>query len=743
MSSKILNKNSKLGVTTRVIVCILMVVLVLFIPTGVVGDQPQNKINLADQLPKLQNDGHTLFESYYRGVNKTFMPDFSNPNDIRYKYWNDTESIESGHSLFKNISDLNPGLPSLYYEFVNSPQIVKSKLLQNVLRERTDPKDIWWNDFDNTVNAYTVLAQLGLVNKTISELNEMDNNSFDLFSYYSNVLNGTVVVNGTVVPAWTVITLKDLFVYRINQYLGSINVVLDGNNFAKLGVAVQEGLINLGNIGIQKLTNEMVNNANALNYATSVLTDTTNQKDFIKSYYTKRLTGNSDKPLSIDVPSLSSVIGNNYSTDLTGIFSPIEIQVKIDTLPNNLIQKKYADMGLIYYTNREIVNYTITTPNNHWAYDANGSLVYVYDNITTQQSYYRPAPGTWINDNTFVPYNPSQRGMFVWNDSIMNQPDTYNITLRLNSQSNSVSYPMEKASTDMTTYSKILPASNANKATIGLNIQQMEITQDYNNIIDQIFNQDTYNSLLQKTLIFDNTTYYFPNGTPTWNVKYAGGYQLDQNGAPVGGVNVTNDYLVNMSYDNTYGYNYTYLPINNVNFTVQVTIPDLIVENINAKTDGKNIFEKTDNTTNLLMQTIDRNDLTNIQGINQFSSTFVPNQVDSSSIALLIKDDILNDGFVNTTTDNSLVYSTTLSTDIYGNPIASLDQKSLEIRSVLMKTDYNYLKHITDSLNHPLEKKSYFLLELWYALLFGFIWFDLLSFASLLDSLFGFFASDL
>ena len=307
-------KSKKFSLTSyldRLAVFAIMLIVIVCLPVTTTGTQSDKNVDLRKDLPKLQTEGQPLFESLYRGIDKVFVPDINNPQDTRFQYWNSTQDIKNGLLLTKTISELNPTLPSLYIRMVNSNKTIKSILLRNILKDRKDLKDIWWVDFDHTVDTYLVLEQLGLQNLHIPEINEMDNGSFDLYDYYGNVLNGTSTINGTVVPAWMNITLKDLFVYRLNQYLGSQNIVLDGTNYQNLGLAVEHGLVNLKNLGIQKLTNDMVLNKDQLAYTTNILLDNSSQRDFIKSYYSKTITGNTNQSsISFDIPTLSSIIGN-------------------------------------------------------------------------------------------------------------------------------------------------------------------------------------------------------------------------------------------------------------------------------------------------------------------------------------------------------------------------------------------------------------------------------------------------
>ena len=208
-------KSKKFSLTSyldRLAVFAIMLIVIVCLPVTTTGTQSDKNVDLRKDLPKLQTEGQPLFESLYRGIDKVFVPDINNPQDTRFQYWNSTQDIKNNLLLTKTISELNPTLPSLYFRKVNSNKTIKSILLQNILKDRKDLKDIWWVDFDHTVDTYLVLEQLGLQNLRIPEINEMDNGSFDLYDYNCNVLNGTSTINGTVVPAWMNITLKDLFV---------------------------------------------------------------------------------------------------------------------------------------------------------------------------------------------------------------------------------------------------------------------------------------------------------------------------------------------------------------------------------------------------------------------------------------------------------------------------------------------------------------------------------------------------
>ena len=44
--------------------------------------------------------------------------------------------------------------------------------------------------------------------------------------------------------------------------------------------------------------------------------------------------------------------------------------------------------------------------------------------------------------------------------------------------------------------------------------------RDKNNIMDSTFDENLYNNLLSKTIIFNNYTYYFKNGAPSFSSIY-------------------------------------------------------------------------------------------------------------------------------------------------------------------------------------------------------------------------------
>ena len=136
----------------------------------------------------------------------------------------------------------------------------------------------------------------------------------------------------------------------------------------------------------------MLNSKDEMTYKTSITSDQTENYNFINTYYSDLLQGNTDKSLNVHIPTLNQLLkdGTNYQ----GLSAPIQLEIKIDRMPSQLIQKKYADIGLIYYTAKELVTYNTTVPNDHWEFNDNGSLVYVQENITEQHSYYRPAAGS-------------------------------------------------------------------------------------------------------------------------------------------------------------------------------------------------------------------------------------------------------------------------------------------------------------------------------------------------------------
>ena len=340
-------------------------------------------------------------------------------------------------------------------------------------------------------------------------------------------------------------TYNDIMKFR-NDYLGSQNVVLTGTNYKNLGTVVESGLVKLSDINLKKFNLDMQANKDSQEYTTSTTLDKTEMYNFTNPYYSMLLQGNTDTNKDVTLPSLSSLLqDSSIKNDFNGIYAPIQLELSIDTVnaPNQLIQKKYADVGLIYYTSKELVKYNVTIPNDHWGYDANGTLTYISDNITEEHSYYRPIQGTWVDNFTFVPNDPSKTGSWIWNDTIVEQPSSFNITLTINGRSENATFSLEKAKNDVTTYKTIIPVSTRNQLNLQFDISQLTIELDKSNIMDSTFDENQYNNLLSKTIIFNNYTYYYKNGAPGFSSTYPDGYAVDDYGEPIGAIRV-NDTLL-------------------------------------------------------------------------------------------------------------------------------------------------------------------------------------------------------
>jgi hypothetical protein len=308
-------------------------------PVTQVGSDTKEKINLQEELPRLSVEGQSVFEGRYRGIERNYIPNIEDPNDSRYEYWNNIENIKVGFELLKTISELNPNRQSLYTEFLFHNNFSRINLFKSIMNDRTDLKDIWFYDFDTSIDAIFLLGEIMMDNLTLSEIDEILDNEFELYDYYNEIIKGTIDINGTVIPTWKKVTLKDLFNYRLNNYLASENVLLTGVNYNNLGVAVERGIVELSDIGSKKLNFGMFNNKDAEEYTTTITTDLKENHTFFNPYYSQLLQGNSNENLKTTIPLLSEIMDelNNYN----GMTAPIQIEIKIDSLPNQLLQKKY------------------------------------------------------------------------------------------------------------------------------------------------------------------------------------------------------------------------------------------------------------------------------------------------------------------------------------------------------------------------------------------------------------------
>ena len=212
MNSHISINNELLGKLTRYFLFSIILIGIITVPITRAGTNQTNMIDLKHELPQLPSDGQELFLSWYRGIDKNYVPNPSDSYDLRYQYWDSIQNIKSGFELLNTISDLCSCGSSLFNLFVYQNNHTKDILLQNILNERTDKKDFWFSDFDTSIDAYTLIDAIDAENMTISEVDDLLNNTFQLYDYFNSVASGTINVNGTQVPAWTKVTLK-CFIY--------------------------------------------------------------------------------------------------------------------------------------------------------------------------------------------------------------------------------------------------------------------------------------------------------------------------------------------------------------------------------------------------------------------------------------------------------------------------------------------------------------------------------------------------
>ena len=295
------------------------------------------------------------------------------------------------------------------------------------------------------------------------------------------------------------------------------------------------------------------------------------------SNYTDAETGTTGQLTSFQVPTLAILYptlfqqSDFYDQLLASYHGSVEITIQTNPttnpIPDKLITYQNYEMGLIYFSDRQLVTYNVTTPNDYWSYDLNGSLKYVTNTTTVTESYYKPVAGTWVDNYTFVPAEPVTRGLWVWNLSAMAHPDAYKIQVTLPGNiTNEQTFTTERVQGDTITYQALLPIQATNGVyNANVSIEQLsEVAKQQNGTQTD---QNILAGLWNKTAVYNNETYYFANGI---------NMTLDQNGEPTGGVVVNQTTLEQMAQVPTYNFTTSYVPIT-TQYTLTVTIPDMVM----------------------------------------------------------------------------------------------------------------------------------------------------------------------
>ena len=531
-----------------------------------------------DVIPKPSiHTGSEFYQAAYRGIKEQYMPYYDQLTDPKMQKWGTTADIETGLALLLEIYQLNLHSESLLQTFLGNA--TKKHLVQVVFSDLSNVTDLWWGTFDKTIQAAGVLYQLGVINDTISQLNELLNYSLQLADYYATIAPKEVIVGNITVPGWTQLTLFDLLSYRVNSFISSKTISFDKSSdsyYERLDQAIDLGLVSLKSLNLVPLNDEIVAGRNLP--ATEFIDGANSEQNYTyqQSYYSDIEQGSTNEYMPLNIPTFQEALPNllnqsdYYQNKLENYHVPAKLSVATtDAIPDKLISYQNYKMHLIYYSNSELVTYNVTIPHNSWSYDANGSLVYITNNTIETRSYYKPVDGAWTDNYTFVPTDPVTRGMWVWNTSLMAKPDSYRISLSIpNYTSDEQTFSTERVQGDTITYSATLPieASNVNHQ-VKVTIEQLSDIAEQANGTQT--NQEKLAELWNKTTELNGQIYYFESG----NISQT----LGADGYPIGGVPVNQSILEQMAQEPTYSFNTSYVPLTNVNYSLTITIPQFVM----------------------------------------------------------------------------------------------------------------------------------------------------------------------
>ena len=198
----------------------VIIIIIWCTPLAMVSQAPDNTW-LWDQVPTPSNpSGQELYHAVYRGAEENYLPKVPDQvADPVYQQWSTMDQIYTGLAYVQRVSALNPNLPSLFTTYIGNS--TKKKFIQIVFAERTNNTDLWWGSLNKTVEAATIIQELGAMNDTIGQLDQQLDYTLQLADYYSTIAPNNVTVDGISVPGWTMLKLKDLLTYRVTSFLSS------------------------------------------------------------------------------------------------------------------------------------------------------------------------------------------------------------------------------------------------------------------------------------------------------------------------------------------------------------------------------------------------------------------------------------------------------------------------------------------------------------------------------------------
>jgi hypothetical protein len=430
----------------RMMLFFIIILSILTYSPPILAQETNNDIDYKAIIDSLEYNDTELWEGLYYGIIKELIPIYEEPYDMNLRKWNSVDEIYKGILTLKLISNLNPTLPSLYEKILSNK--TRNVIVQKLFELRSDLSDLWWHNFDESVLAYSSLIELKVTNITLNELNLILNNGLSLNSYFENIAYEKIEENQSLQPNWKNITLFDILEFRMNDFSSYQKILLDPYSlemkFENVILAQAENLVTLHDLGLNtKVNQKVIDNKDKLIREKIVNNEINQFFNYIKSYYTAfydETCENEENLLQINTTKMIDqypeiFLSNDYNFNgLSNFNTPMRLSVTISNMTNLLVSKKLFDAGLIYYTQFDTKSYEVSTPNDHWDMDENGSLIFVHEILNETHNVLLPANGTWINEYTYIPENETAYGEFIWNITIMDQPQSYKVYLEIESQ---------------------------------------------------------------------------------------------------------------------------------------------------------------------------------------------------------------------------------------------------------------------------------------------------------------------
>ena len=235
------------------IVFILFMVLLAPLPSA---GQSVSQKDITELMKLSSVKGSDLFQAVYRGIREDHIPVQSDDiADPLFQQWSTMDQIYTGLTELIQISQLNPSRYSLFTSMIGNN--TRQKFIQIVFSERSNDTDLWWGNLDKTVEAATILHEIGAMKDTLAQLDEQLNYTLQLADYYSTIAPQNITVDNVTVPGWTALTLQALMTYRVTSFLSSKTISFDEtstNYYATLDQAISLGLVTMKDVGLVPLT---------------------------------------------------------------------------------------------------------------------------------------------------------------------------------------------------------------------------------------------------------------------------------------------------------------------------------------------------------------------------------------------------------------------------------------------------------------------------------------------------------